>query len=53
MVLSKQLDQMDLTDTNTTFNIKTAEFIRVHFFSSGAHGMLSRKDHILDYETSQ
>ena len=42
------MDQLDLIDIYRTFHPKTVNFT----FSSGAHGTLSRKDHILGHKSS-
>ena len=47
-VLSDTLDKMDLIDTFRAFHQNGEEYV---FFSS-AHGAVSRRDHILGYESN-
>ena len=46
MILFDPVDQLDLIDIYRTSYSKTAEYT----FSSSAHGMFSRIDHILDHK---
>ena len=48
MALNDTLDQMDFTDIFRTFHPKAAEYT---FFSS-AHGIFSKRDHILGHKTA-
>ena len=47
--LSNTLDEIDLTDIYRTFHPKTAKY---NFFSSNAHGIFSKIDHILGHKSS-
>ncbi|EFB14090.1 hypothetical protein PANDA_006139, partial [Ailuropoda melanoleuca] len=47
MALDKTLDKMDLTDIFRTFHPKEAE----HTFFSSAHGIFSKRDHILGHKS--
>ena len=42
------IDQIDLIDIYRTFHLKVAE----HTFFSSAHGIFSRRDHILGHKSS-
>ena len=46
--LNDTLDQLDLIDIYTTFHPQTMNFT----FSSSAHGVFSRIDHILSHKSS-
>ena len=48
VALNDTLDQMDLTDIFRTFNPKTAEYT----FFSRAHGMFSRRHHVLGHRSA-